>query len=87
MIDFNWTVFQQNIAILGMQGSGKTTWAKKILDSVPNSPRLIVSPQILLNIMALMVKKYLKSLKLKMMLQCFGQVTLANQLLREYLKL
>ena len=45
MIDFNWTVYQQNIAILGMQGGGKTTHAKKILDSIPNSPRLIVSPQ------------------------------------------
>ena len=40
-----WTVYQENIAILGMQGSGKTTHAKKLLDSIFNIPRLIISPQ------------------------------------------
>lgn len=45
MIDFNWTVYQQNIHFLGMQGSGKTTLAKKILDTIPHVPRLIISPQ------------------------------------------
>lgn len=45
MIDFNWVVYQQNISFLGMQGSGKTTLAKKILDTIPSVPRLIISPQ------------------------------------------
>ena len=45
MIDFNWVVHQENIAILGMQGSGKTTKAKEILDAIPDVPRLIISPQ------------------------------------------
>ena len=41
----NWVTHQENITILGMQGSGKTTLAKNILDSIPNTPRLIISPQ------------------------------------------
>ncbi len=45
MINFNWTVYQQNIHFLGMQGSGKTTLCKKILDTIPHVPRLIISPQ------------------------------------------
>lgn len=35
----------ENVAILGMQGSGKTTLAKKILDGLPKIPRWIWSPQ------------------------------------------
>ena len=40
-----WTVFQENIGILGIQGSGKTTLCRQILDTIPNIPRLIISPQ------------------------------------------
>lgn len=43
MID--WNVHDENITILGMQGSGKTTLARRLLDSVPSVPRLIISPQ------------------------------------------
>jgi len=46
MINLNWTVYQQNMMFLGMQGSGKTTLAKSILDTVPHVNRLIISPQI-----------------------------------------
>jgi len=45
MIDFNLNVYQENIGILGMQGCGKTFHGKSILDSLPNVPRLIYSPQ------------------------------------------
>ena len=41
----NLTLYQQNTVILGMQGSGKTTEIKKILDRIPHVPRLIISPQ------------------------------------------
>ena len=44
-MEFNWTVFQENIGILGIQGSGKTTRCRNILDSIHNTPRLIISPQ------------------------------------------
>jgi len=37
--------FNENIGILGMQGSGKTTMAKTILDAMPTIPRWIWSPQ------------------------------------------
>jgi len=37
--------YNENVAIMGMQGSGKTTLAKKILDAMPSVPRLIWSPQ------------------------------------------
>lgn len=40
-----WRVDQENITILGMQGSGKTTIARHLLDSIPAQPRLIISPQ------------------------------------------
>ena len=35
----------ENVGILGMQGSGKTTLAKSILDGIPRVPRIIWSPQ------------------------------------------
>lgn len=41
-----WNDYQENITILGMQGSGKTTLAKSFLNQIPNRPRLIISPQI-----------------------------------------
>lgn len=41
----NWSVHQENICILGMQHSGKTSLAKSFLDNIPNVPRLIISPQ------------------------------------------
>lgn len=41
----NLTLYQQNTVILGMQGSGKTTLVKDILDRIPHVPRLIISPQ------------------------------------------
>jgi len=44
-INFELELYQQNIGILGMQGCGKTHFARKILDMMPNVPRLIISPQ------------------------------------------
>lgn len=41
----NWDQYQENIVILGLQGSGKTTLAKSILATIPRRPRLIISPQ------------------------------------------
>ena len=41
----NWQTHEENVAILGLQGSGKTTLAKSLLSAIPNTPRLIVSPQ------------------------------------------
>jgi len=38
-------LYQENIGMLGMQGSGKTHFARKFLDMYPRVPRLIVSPQ------------------------------------------
>lgn len=40
-----WITHQENILIFGLQGSGKTTLAKNFLDSIPSTPRLIISPQ------------------------------------------
>lgn len=37
--------YNENIGIMGMQGSGKTTLAKDILDGLPRMPRIIWSPQ------------------------------------------
>jgi len=45
LINFHYDPFQENVGILGMQGSGKTTLAKQILDDMPNIPRWIWSPQ------------------------------------------
>lgn len=36
---------QENIAIMGLQGTGKTYMARRILDTIPSTPRTIVSPQ------------------------------------------
>lgn len=44
-VKFRWTVFQENIGLLGMQGTGKTTNCTNRLDEIPDVPRLIVSPQ------------------------------------------
>ena len=41
----NWNIHEENIGILGLQGSGKTTLAKNILSAIPSTPRLIISPQ------------------------------------------
>jgi len=45
-VNFRWRVHQENIAILGMQGSGKTSLARRILRTVPDVPRVIWSPQL-----------------------------------------
>ena len=41
----DWNVHDENVTILGMQGSGKTTLAKRLLDTIPAVPRLVFSPQ------------------------------------------
>lgn len=43
-IKFNWDLHQENIVILGMQGSGKTTLGNQLLDKIPTAPRIIISP-------------------------------------------
>ena len=40
-----WVTHQENMSILGMQGSGKTTLAKNILYTITRTPRIIISPQ------------------------------------------
>ncbi|MDA8000535.1 MAG: hypothetical protein MPL62_04460 [Alphaproteobacteria bacterium] len=44
MVNFPWTVHQENVLIVGLQGSGKTTQAVKIVQKIPHTPRIIVSP-------------------------------------------
>jgi len=44
-INVNYVPFQENIGLLGMQGSGKTFRGHKILSALPSIPRLIISPQ------------------------------------------
>jgi len=44
-IDISIELYQENIGILGMQGTGKTHFARKLLDRYPKVPRLIISPQ------------------------------------------
>lgn len=46
MPKFRWRTHQENVAILGMQGTGKTSLARKILRTVPQVPRVIWSPQL-----------------------------------------
>ena len=41
----HWITHQENITILGMQESGKTTLTKEFLNTIPSTPRLIISPQ------------------------------------------
>lgn len=45
IIDIDIELYQENIGILGMQGTGKTHFARKFLDRYPKVPRLIISPQ------------------------------------------
>ena len=42
----NYNPYQENIAIVGMTGSGKTYLTRKILDMIKDVPRIIWSPQI-----------------------------------------
>lgn len=44
-LPFNWTPFKENIGIFGVQGEGKTTRCKFVLDEIPNTPYIIFSPQ------------------------------------------
>lgn len=44
-LDFHWSPFKEDIGIFGQKGGGKTTRAKIILDTIPNIPRWIWSPQ------------------------------------------
>lgn len=44
-IDFNYQPYEENVAILGQQGEGKSWQAKQILDDIPNDSRFIWSPQ------------------------------------------
>lgn len=42
---FRYNPFQENVAVLGMQGSGKTSLARRLLDGMPRIHRWIWSPQ------------------------------------------
>ncbi len=44
-LDFNWSPFKEDIGIFGKKGEGKTSRARVILDTIPNIPRWIWSPQ------------------------------------------
>jgi len=44
-LDFRWSPFKEDIGIFGQKGGGKTTRARDILDTIPNIPRWIWSPQ------------------------------------------
>ena len=43
---FSWNPHQENVIVLGMQGSGKTTLVRRILSSIQRVPRWIWSPQL-----------------------------------------
>ena len=45
LVEFNYSPFYENIGILGQQGEGKTQKARTVLDTIPNIPRWIWSPQ------------------------------------------
>ena len=44
-LDFRWSPFKEDIGIFGQKGGGKTTRARLVLDTIPNIPRWIWSPQ------------------------------------------
>ena len=44
MVNFEWRVYQENIVILGIMGSGKSTLGTEILNQTRGVPRVIVSP-------------------------------------------
>lgn len=44
-INFKWQIFYENVAILGMQGDGKTTICRQLLDDIPDVPRIIWASQ------------------------------------------
>jgi len=44
-LDFRWSPFKEDIGIFGQKGTGKTTRARLILDTIPNIARWIWSPQ------------------------------------------
>jgi len=45
MINFDWSPLEEDIGIFGKKGTGKTTRGKMILDLIPNTARIIWSPQ------------------------------------------
>ncbi len=45
LLDFRWSPFKEDIGIFGQKGGGKTTRARLVLDTIPNLPRWIWSPQ------------------------------------------
>jgi len=44
-LDFRWSPFKEDVGIFGQKGGGKTTRARLVLDTIPNIPRWIWSPQ------------------------------------------
>ncbi len=44
-LDFNWSPYKEDIGIFGKKGEGKTSRARVLLDTIPNIPRWIWSPQ------------------------------------------
>jgi len=44
-LNFFWSPFKEDIGIFGKKGEGKTSRARNILDTIPNLPRWIWSPQ------------------------------------------
>jgi len=44
-LNFEYDPYQENVAIMGLQGEGKTTRAHWILDQIRSIPRIIWSPQ------------------------------------------
>ena len=45
LVDFRYSPYKEDVGIFGKKGEGKTTRAKIILDTIPNIPRWIWSPQ------------------------------------------
>ncbi len=44
-VEFRWSPYKEDIGIFGKKGEGKTSRARVILDTIPNLPRWIWSPQ------------------------------------------